>query len=34
MKGNKYEQMAYLIWFYCIVGFVVFSVICTIVRDW
>lgn len=34
MKGDKYEQMAYLIWFYAIVGFVVVSIIGTIVRHW
>ena len=34
MKGNKYEQMAYLIWFYCIVAFVVVSIIGSIVRHW
>jgi hypothetical protein len=34
MKGNKYEQTAYLIWFYCIVAFVVVSAIELIVRFW
>jgi hypothetical protein len=34
MKGDKHEQMAYLIWFYCIVAFVAVMIVSSIVRNW
>lgn len=34
MKGDKYDEMAYLVWFYAIVAFVLVSVIGAVVRHW
>lgn len=33
MKGNKHEQMAYLVWFYCIVAVVAVMIVGSIVRN-
>ena len=34
MKGDKHDEMAYLVWFYGIVLFVVVSVVAAVVKHW